>query len=155
VSETPLLVWTVHLARRRPRRAAAVVTVILVGAFAAALGFQSIPLGFLAALLLVASVSDFLLPITYKLGNEGISARGLWHRRHLSWEQVRRVVQDDLGVKLSPLSRPSRLEAYRGIYVWFSLGDADQVMATIAYYTSAEAAGAGDRPPVQLITRAP
>jgi hypothetical protein len=120
---------------------------IAAGAAAAGVGFQNVLLGLLAGILLVAAVSDYLFPIRYTLGLDGIEARGLWHRRRMTWKQVRRVGQDDLGVKLSPLPRPSRLEAYRGIYLWFA-DNADDVMASIAHHTQAEAAGGDDCPPV-------
>jgi hypothetical protein len=146
--------WSVHLAARRPRQAALVVGVILVGAIAAAVGFGSFLLGLLAAGLLVASVADYLLPVHDTLSEAGVSARAFWRRRHLSWSQVARVMRDELGVKLSPLARPSRLEAYRGIYLWFA-GNEPEVMAAITHYTTAEAAGGDDRPPSQLSARAP
>jgi hypothetical protein len=60
-----------------------------------------------------------------------------------------------VGVKLSPLPRPSRLDAYRGIYAWIREHDQDEVMAAITYFTSPEAAGGGDRPPVEFIARSP
>jgi len=143
----PRLIWTVHLARRRPRQAKAVVAVIVLAGAAAGYGFQTPLLGILALVLLTAAVSDYLFPLRYVLGPEGISVKGLLHRRVMPWSRLRRVAKDDLGVKLSPLPRPSRLEAYRGIYLWFA-DNADQVMATIAHYRAPEAAGADDHPPV-------
>lgn len=146
MSDPAGLHWTVHLARRYPARTAFAVAIVLAGAAIAGIGFASLFLGALAAVLLFASIADYLLPVRYALGAEGASARGLWHRRHLAWSQVRRVIRDELGVKLSPLPRPSRLEAYRGIYLWFA-GNEAEVMATIARHTTAEAAGGDDRPP--------
>ena len=143
----PRLDWAVHLARRRPRQAKAALAVILLAAAAAGYGFRSPLLGVLALVLLTAAVSDYLFPVRNSLGPDGIRLRGLLHRRHMAWPQVRRVSRDARGVKLSPLSRPSRLEAYRGIYLWFA-DNADQVMATIAHYRAPEAAGGDDRPPV-------
>lgn len=115
------------------------VGVIVAGATVAGFAFGSLLLGVLAGLLLLGSIADYLLPIRYSLDGEGATARALWHQRHLSWSEVRRVIRDDLGVKLSPLARPSRLDSYRGIYLWFSDNEAD-VMATIAHHTTAEAA---------------
>jgi len=137
------LTWTVHLARRQPRRTAALLFVIVAASIAAAYGFGSGFWGLLALALLVASVSDFLFPVRYSIGPEGVEVRGPIHRRRMTWQQVRRVAKDDRGVKLSPLSRPSRLEAYRGIYLWFA-DNADAVMASIAHHTEAEAAGGDD-----------
>jgi len=147
VTGNTTLEWTVHLARLRPRQARAAIAVILLAGAAAGYGFRSPLLGVLAVVLLTAAVSDYLFPLRYALRPEGVSVRGLLHRRVLAWPRVRRVTKDDLGVKLSPLARPSRLEAYRGIYLWFA-DNADQVMAAIAHYRAPEAAGGDDCPPV-------
>jgi len=146
VTQNTTLEWTVHLARRRPRQARAVVAIVLLAGLAAGYGFQTALLGLLAAVLLTAAVSDFLFPVRYSLGPDGIAVKGLLHRRAMAWRQVRRVARDDLGAKLSPLPRPSRLEAYRGIYLWFA-DNADQVMAIIAHYRAPEAAGGDDLSP--------
>ena len=126
---TDTLEWTVHLARRNPRKTAALVMVAL-GALAAWWGFRSIVAGILSLVLLLGSVSDYLFPVRYRLSEEGIAAAGPLFRRRMKWGEVRRVVRDELGVKLSPLPRPSRLEAYRGIYLWFA-GNGDEVMEEV------------------------
>ena len=141
------LTYTIHLARRRPVQAAAAVAVIVAAALAAGFGFRSPLLGLLAAALLTASVSDYLLPLTFTLTDEAAEARGPLHRRRLLWAQVRRVSRDDLGLKLSPLPHPSRLDAFRGIYLWFE-DNADDVMAFVAHHVKAEAAGGDDLSPV-------
>lgn len=146
-TEEPLQ-WTIHLARRRPVRTAVALGFILAAAVCAGWAFRSPLFGLLAALLLTAAIADYLLPVRYRLGEDGLEARGFLHRRRMTWSQVRRVTRDHLGVKLSPLPRPSRLEAYRGIYLWFA-GNEDRVMATIAHHRAAEAAGGDDRQSVQ------
>jgi hypothetical protein len=147
VSEDTHLTWSVHLARRRPRQAAVVVAIIGAAALAAVYGFRSLLLGLLAAVLLTASVSDYLLPLRFVLDGEAAESRGPLHRRRMLWTQVRRVARDGSGVKLSPFLRPSRLDGFRGIYLWFD-GNADQVMAHIAHHVKPEAAGGDDCSPV-------
>ncbi len=140
------LAWTVHLARRRPRQAAAVAAFVIGASVIAAYAFQSPFWGVLAALLLTASIGEYAFPLRFTLGRDGVEARGLIHRRRMSWRQVRRVLRDDLGVKLSPLPRPSRLDAFRGIYLWFD-GNAEEVMAAITHHVGPEAAGGDDLTP--------
>ena len=135
--------WTIHLSRRLPLQAAAAVALIAAASLAAGYGFQSLLLGLLAAALLIASVSDYLFPLSFTLSDEAAEARGPLHRRRIPWPQVRRVARDDLGVKLSPLPQPSRLDAFRGIYLWFE-DNADDVMAFVVHHTKAEAAGGDD-----------
>ena len=140
------LAWTVHLARRRPRQAGAVAAFIIGTSLLAAYAFGSPFYGVLAAVLLPASVGDYLFPLTFTLSESGVDARGLIHRRRMTWNQVRRVLRDDLGVKLSPLPRPSRLDAFRGIYLWFE-GNAEEVLAAIDHHVGREAAGGDDITP--------
>ena len=135
--------WSLHLARRQPRKAAAALALIAAAAVAAGYGFRSPILGLLAGALLIASISDFLFPLAFVLTDDGVAVRGLLHRRRMAWSQVRRVARDELGVKLSPLSRRSRLDAYRGIYVWFE-GNSEDVMAFIAHHLTTEAASGAD-----------
>ncbi len=140
------LTWTVHLARRRPRQAVAVVVFIIGTSVLASYAFRSPFYGVLAAVLLTASVGDYLFPLTFTLSESGVEARGLIHRRRMTWRQVRRVLRDNLGVKLSPLPRPSRLDAFRGIYLWFE-GNAEEVLAAIDHHVGREAAGGDDLTP--------
>lgn len=140
------LTWRVHLARRRPRQAAAVAAFVIGTAALAAYAFGSPFYGVLAIVLLTASVGDYLFPLSFTLSESGVEARGLIHRRRMTWNQVRRVLRDDLGVKLSPLPRPSRLDAFRGIYLWFD-GNAEEVLAAIDHHIGREAAGGDDLTP--------
>ena len=133
--------WTVHLARRHPAKTIIALVIVAAAAVCAGIGFGGWWAGVLAGVLLVAAISDFLFPVRYVMNEEGVQARGLVMRRRMGWPQVRRVARDGLGVKLSPLARPSRLEAYRGIYLWFS-DNADEVMEFIARHT--EAVGGDD-----------
>ncbi len=137
------LTWTVHLARRAPGRAGGAVGMVLLGAVAAAVGFRNPAAGILTLLLLGASISDYLLPVRYRLDRAGIDARGLLFHRRMRWKEVRQVRRDSLGVKLSPLSRRSRLEAYRGIYLWFGENETE-VMEAIARFREEEATGGSD-----------
>ena len=138
------LTWTVHLARRDPRKAVLAVLVIGAGACAAAAGFRSGVAAVLTALLLAGSVSDFLLPVHYRLSRTGVEARGLLFVRRMEWRRVRRAVREAGGVKLSPLPGRSRLEAYRGIYLWFQ-GNEAAVTAAIAEH--AERVRISEEPP--------
>ena len=126
------LTWTVHLARRYPRRTFAALFIVFLGSLTAWVGFQYLAAGILTLLLLLASISDYLFPIRFRLNDTGIEASGPLFTRRMRWREVRQVRRDSLGVKLSPLSRRSRLEAYRGIYLWFGDNESE-VMDVIAH----------------------
>lgn len=139
VTQEPALSWRVHLARRQPLRAGACVAAALLAGVAAGLIWQSGSIGLLAGLLVLSSVADFLCPLRYRIDAAGVSRTHLLGLQRIEWSQVRRCYADDQGFKVSPLDRPSRLEAYRGIYLWPD-DNAEQVAAALRHYLHREAA---------------
>jgi hypothetical protein len=128
-----VLRWRVHLARRSPARAAAAMMIVLaVAACAYAIWARPVAAA-VAGLLVFAAVAEFLLPLHYRITRQGISCRNLLSARYLKWAEVKRCYHDAHGIKLSPLPRPSRLEAYRGVYLWLG-DDADAVIAAVRRY---------------------
>ena len=121
--------WTVHLAPRYPGK---LMFVLGAAGLATFCGWLAIgPVGALAALVLVTgSLTEFLFPVKYALSINGATSRALFKTTHIPWSRVKRCYLDDFGVKLSTLETPSRLEAYRGLYLRFG-DNKDQVIETI------------------------
>ncbi|HHX39530.1 MAG TPA: hypothetical protein GX715_06160 [Armatimonadetes bacterium] len=112
-----VLEWRVHLARERPR-ALLFVAGVLCASAALAYAVFGHPLPVLITLaLLFSSVSEFVLPITYRIAPEGITRRNGVNITTLAWDEVRRMEVYEEGVRLSPLARPSALEPFRGILI--------------------------------------
>lgn len=124
--------WRVHLARQQPERLP-VVLLVLVGAPVLGLWLMGHWLFALAALWMVFSATaDYLLPVRYELNTEGVRQKG-WSPRVMRWEKVKRVVWGEQGVLLSPFAQPSRLDAFRGVFLWY--GDQpDEVRAWVERY---------------------
>lgn len=128
--------WRVHLARKHPTQA------LLCGAAIAAAmvaGYHAVgALGPIAAVgAMVGSLSEFLFPMTYEITRDGASCRTLLKSAEIKWDRVRRCYVDDCGVKLSPLTGASRLEAFRGVYLRFD-GNRDQVVEAVRSLRSAQ-----------------
>ena len=86
-----------------------------------------------AMLLVLGSVSEYLLPITYHINSEGAKARFGLQPASIRWSEVRRVVHRRGGVLLSPLSEPSRLDGFRGVYLRFGRkGEAGQRLEVLS-----------------------
>lgn len=79
---------------------------------------------------LVASLSDFLFPVRYIVSGDRVCCRMLLKSAEIRWADVKRCYLDDQGVKLSPLDRVSRLEAFRGVYLRFA-GNEREVVETV------------------------
>lgn len=133
--EESALSWQVHLRKRQPSR----LPILLLGIGFGGLGTWGIfhqPLPTLAVIaLLTGAVSEYLLPITYRLDDVGVIGRYGWNRFVLRWSEIKRVVPLRGGVLLTPLSVASRLDSFRGVYIRFALreeaGNRTEVMAWI------------------------
>lgn len=130
---TAVVTWSVHLARRQPWRAAAAVFLVCASAAAAYLIWPHPLAAAVAGFLVLSAAAEFLLPIKYRIGPEGVSCRNFLSLRQIKWADVKHCYRDADGVKLSPLARPSRLEAYRGIYLWLG-GEGEAVLEAVRRY---------------------
>ncbi len=98
--------------------------------------FRSIPPTIAAVLLLLSASSDYLFPLSYRTTIEGIEADTPTNKASLPWSAVRRCVLHRDGVLLTSLPAPSRLDAFRGVFLRFATdgmaGDQASVMEEIA-----------------------
>jgi len=114
--------WTIHLAARQPGKAVVAVVVVILALFGVRVlaspfwhGGGMLGVELLSALLLVGSIAEFLFPVTYSLDADGAHMRHLGSHRLLPWSRIRRIYLRPSGIKLSPLSTPTWIEAYRGV----------------------------------------
>lgn len=114
--DTVLAEWTVHLARQQPMKA--VIAGLLVSA-SIAFGWVWVHpmVAFLLGLFLLHAVGEFFFPVRYRITKEGAEAVGFLHWRKIDWERVRRVTLLPDGIQLSPLVKPSKLDAFRGLFL--------------------------------------
>ncbi len=128
-AEEGCLQWTVHLARLRPVLIFPIFLCMFVSAYTAwhiAGGLLSVA----AVFLITTSVREYLFPITYTIDSHGARAKGLMHSKSLSWQDVRKAYRDNNGVKLSTLPSQSRMDRFRGLYL-FIPEENEKILATI------------------------
>ena len=106
---------------------AAVATFVGVGATALSLNWIT---GLVAVAVIFASTTELFLPIRYSLDRNGATSRCGMSVNQIEWERVQRMIETDDGIKLSPFSAPSRLEAFRGVYLRFA-GNRDEILAKL------------------------
>lgn len=134
--------WTLHLAAHQPVRAIVALLIIVFTLFAVeafipaawGLGGKILILG-LAVVLLVSSIAEFLLPVTYTLDAEGAHARLPGSHRLLAWSRVRCVYLRPDGIKLSPLAARGWIESYRGVLLRTT--QRDEVLAQVRAWLDA------------------
>ena len=124
------LSWTAWPARERPLAAAVLVVAAVVLGMLVKKGTEDPFLGVAAPGFVLASLSSFLFPTSYRLTKESVEVRSLGVPRVRPWTEMRRMTVDRTGVFLSPFDRRSWLEAYRGVRLLFG-GNRDQVVAFV------------------------
>ncbi len=133
--DSPLLEWRVHPVRRDPLRLTPVAASALFSAGVAWILFHA-PLVCGAAVFMIASAtSEYLLPSRFQITEAQAEARCGASHFVIEWPRVRRALLYSDGVRLSPLASPSRLDAFRGVYLRFAPdgvpGDRESVLAAI------------------------
>ena len=116
--EQEALEWTSFPAAENKLKA------VLVGIFLAVL-FTFIHLTFgtgwflIALLLLGGSVAPYFAVTRYRMTEEEVTVFHFFFTVRKPWSAFRSYYVDRRGILLSPFTRPSRLENYRGLYVRF------------------------------------
>ncbi|MCH8274735.1 MAG: hypothetical protein IH851_08090 [Armatimonadetes bacterium] len=141
-SDGPELRWSVHMARREPRKAGYVVLAAVVAGIFGVVLIESVWMFPMGVAVILVSTADFLLPVRFE-----VSARGARRRCGLSvsaigWESVRRVAVGEDGVKLSPLERRTRLAPFRGVFLQAD-GNRQEILDAISYWRNQHAADVG------------
>ncbi|MCW5933103.1 MAG: hypothetical protein KIT45_02225 [Fimbriimonadia bacterium] len=113
------LEWTVHLIRQSPEKLP-LTLLALIGA--PVLGYVLMRHWLFAAVgfwIMLSATADYLFPIRFRIDSEGARQRTAFGLRLLLWSRIKRIRWDTHGVLLSPLAQPSRLDAYRGVYLLY------------------------------------
>jgi hypothetical protein len=94
--------WKVHPARDRPKGLAAVcLTSILIG-ISSYFAFGGLVYSIIWILLFLSSLSDFILPTSYRISGDGIYVRRPISDGFMPWDKVRRCVVSKDGLRLFP-----------------------------------------------------
>ena len=84
----------------------------------------------LSAVILFGSLAGFYTRTRYCFYADYLTARTPLQTLKKEWKQFRSYYPDKNGVLLSPFTRPTRLENFRGLYIKFA-SNKEQVMAIV------------------------
>jgi hypothetical protein len=119
VPEEPYL-WEVRLWSRNPAKLVGILIACVVAGTAGYFLFNQILFGLIGFCVIAIATAEYWLPQKYRLDNNGASSRCGISVSAISWNDVKRVIYDPEGVKLSPLAQDGRLSAFRGVYLRFA-----------------------------------
>ena len=149
--EGALLEWRSHPVKRRPL--VSVLATLFLTLVAAVVFFATESLGFalLALVVLFASLARFYFPTSYRLSDRRITIKSATQTLHKDWSLYRSCYVDKNGILLSPYTRPTRLENFRGLFLLFA-DNREEVTAFVRARLSGDSktvnsAKAGPSPP--------
>ena len=137
------LEWKVSLGDANPKRRIVVIGFAFVAGIVGTLllSFWIGVIGFIAILL---STMELFLPLSYRLTARAARVKNGLSVTEIAWEDVKRVLPVSDGVKLSPLKNPSRLDAFRGVYLRYSNNE-DEVSGKIRQFWNGDTNVLGGR----------
>jgi len=109
--------WVYHADARK--RSTVVVTILVACAAALTVGtVLRIPLvGIAGAVMILFSTMEVFTGCRFVLNDRGAYRRVGLSNSFIEWASVVRVVENDDGILLSPLPEPSKLDAFRGVFL--------------------------------------
>lgn len=137
--------WTVHLAKNEPAKTAVVLFAALFAGLLSILMLQSVWAFPVGLIVILVSSGDFLLPIKYEIGKKGATRRCGLSVSHIEWKAVKRVIEGEDGIKLSPLSESSRTAPFRGVFLR-TPENREEILACISYWKENHAEAVGHTP---------
>ncbi len=73
-----------------------------------------------SALVLIIALQRFFFPSRFKIDSMGITAQYFIGKKNFGWRYIRRFNYDENGGYLSTRKIPTRLDAYRGMHLYFN-----------------------------------
>jgi len=122
--------WVCHPIRHAHKKTAILALVVTLTAVFIYLNTYSVGWTVFAVLMLALGVIDYIAPMEFFIDDWGVHTRLFFYRRRKPWSVLRTYHPDRNGVLLSPFSRQTRLETFRGIYIRFD-GNRKEVMSVI------------------------
>lgn len=123
--------WTVRLGDQYPGKRVPVLVAAFVGGSMGVVLLQAWWAFFLGFGAVILSAAELFLPQYFCIDNDGAHVRMGVSRSTLAWADVKRAMLDEDILHLSPLTKPSRLDAFRGVRLRFS-GNQERLLVKIA-----------------------
>ncbi len=123
--EGEVLEWTCHPLKARPVTGVVVTLFISLVGLAIYYSTDSRWFTILGMIVLFASLAKFYFPTTFRLSDKRIMVKTTTQTLSKDWSLFRSCYPDKNGILLSPFTRPSRLENFRGQYIMFNKNSAE------------------------------
>lgn len=111
--------WQVRLWSNDPRRLYGILFSCAMAALVGWIGFHQVLFALVGFCAIAFATAEYWMPQSYRLDANGATARCGLSVSSIAWRDVKRLIPDAEGVKLSPLEKDGRMSAFRGVYLRF------------------------------------
>ena len=122
------LCWSVHLLRQRPAVGGAVCLALGLLLWASWVLLGHPLLWLLVCLIFLGSLGDYLLPLRYECTEGELVLRTPFRESRFSWSDFRSFGRLPRGIQLRRLPRPSMLDAFRSVNLYFTPDDEERIL---------------------------
>lgn len=119
--------WRVVLSDGAPQRRYAIVAVAIAAFLIGTIIFKNIVLGAIGFAIIFGSTAEFWLGSLFNVDAEGASVKTGVSVSRIEWANVKRILRDEGGIKLSPLEKSGSLDAFRGVYLRYGKDNRESV----------------------------
>lgn len=120
--------WSSHLISQNPAKGAILMVITVLVCALMWVMFEHWLYAVIAAVVLFLSTMKYYFPVRYRLDGDGVRRWYLGFEKFRPWSDFRNIYVHDDGVFLAPFEKPSRLDAFRGLYVTYGRNK-DEVVA--------------------------
>lgn len=113
----PQHIWRVHPVRESWAKSSLLSLFLLLLVSIIYLLFQSVFVTLLSAIFVIGSLYRYFVPFRYELYELELVVSAPFYQLTKPWSDFRSFYVDNNGVLLSPFTKPSRLENFRGVYL--------------------------------------
>ena len=119
--------WRVRPADADPPKMLGIAAVGILAFLAGQFLFGNPLMGLVGFAIIFGSTAEFWLGTSFSLDEKGATMKTGFNISAIEWADVKRVVRDSQGIKLSPLDKPGTMEAFRGVYLRYGKDNRDSI----------------------------
>jgi hypothetical protein len=138
--------WRIRPSDKDPQKLIAIgaagVLAFLIGLFL----FKNLLLGFVGFAIIFGSTAEFWLGTSFSIDRKGASARTGFSISAIEWTDVKRVLRDSNGIKLTPLGKAGTMDAFRGVYLRYGKDNREAIERAVVDFGKHSDNDVVDRP---------
>ncbi len=123
--------WRVRLSDKAPMKMPVIVVVALLAFALGVFLFKNPLLGIIGFAMMFGSTAEFWLGSSFSVDDKRATARTGFSYSAMEWNEVKRIIPDAGGIKLSPLEQAGPMDAFRGIYLRFGKDNRERIERSV------------------------